>query len=199
MSDDQDKGMSPFVVVVTGQPGSAKTTVAGLLADGYELSVHLRGDDFWHFIRQGFVLPYLEGSQRQNEVVIDALSGATVGYARGGYTVVVDAIVGPWLLDSFLARHQEAGVSVHYVVLRPSEEMAVARAVARTGPDDLRDEEPIRTMYGAFSNLGDRESNVVDSSALTPEATVDVVRRGLVGGDFLVPARSSGSRDRAEA
>jgi hypothetical protein len=40
---------------------------------------------------------------------------------------------------------------------------------------------------------------VTGPPGLTREATVDVIHRGLVDGDYLLAARSSGSRERAEA
>ncbi|HEY0001024.1 MAG TPA: AAA family ATPase [Actinoplanes sp.] len=93
--------MSGDVIILTGPPAAGKTTVAALLAaDAGSPTVHLTTDLFYRSIRTGFVLPFLPDAQRQNEVVIEAIVAT---FARGGYDVVVDGIIGPWFLPPFRA------------------------------------------------------------------------------------------------
>lgn len=77
------------VIVVTGPPGAGKTTAARLVADALPLSVHLHADDFWDYIRSGRIPPQLPESKQQNELVMRILAETAIGYANGGFHVVV--------------------------------------------------------------------------------------------------------------
>lgn len=167
----------PAVLVLTGPPGSGKTTVADLVAQRLPHSVHLVADTFWHFVRGGYVSPWLPEAGRQNEIVMAAVAGAAATLATGRYDVVVDGVVGPWLLAPFLPQ-PGAAYDLHYVVLRPDEETALARATGR-GAGALVDEQPLRHMYAQFAALGDHERYVVDNAAMSVESTVDHVLRAL--------------------
>ncbi|MFD4638135.1 AAA family ATPase [Lentzea sp. NPDC058436] len=178
--------MSGEVIILTGPPGAGKTTVAEILATGAERpAVHLVTDQFYRWIRTGFVPPYLPEAQRQNEVVVDAIVTATATYARGGYDVVVDGIVGPWFLDPFRALADELAVS--YVVLRPGLDATLARAAGRAD-GELKDVEPITGMHAAFARLGDLEAHVIDSGHLDAEQTAAEVRRVLAAGGHRLPS-----------
>ncbi|WP_181725445.1 hypothetical protein [Nocardia gipuzkoensis] len=80
-----------------------------LASEASSPAVHLTTDQFYRSIRSGFVLPFLPAAHRQNEVVIDAIVATVTTFARGGYDVVVDGIVGPWFLPPFRAAADRDG------------------------------------------------------------------------------------------
>jgi hypothetical protein len=163
--------------------------VSESLVKEYGRSVHIKGDAFFDWIRRGFIAPWASGSRRQNEVVIGAMAAAAVQYATGGYTVVLDCVIGPWHLDPLLAAAVSAGVPLHYVVLRPSADVAFRRTQGRPG-EALRDEGPIRDLHGQFADLGRFEANVLDSSEISLEETVRRLEEGVRHGSWLVPTRA---------
>ncbi|WP_370949541.1 AAA family ATPase [Amycolatopsis sp. cg5] len=170
--------MSGEVIILTGPPASGKTTVAGLLASNADTpTVHLTTDLFYRAIKTGFILPYLPESQRQNEVVVDAIVATVRTFARGGYDVVVDGIVGPWFLPPF----RSAFDNLAYVVLRPSLATTLARAEERVG-DELKDVDAITGLHGAFADLGVLEAHALDTGHLDATQTATEIRRLLAAG-----------------
>jgi adenylate kinase family enzyme len=170
------------VIILTGPPAAGKTTVAKLLAVGASVpTVHLTTDLFYRSIRTGFVLPYLPEAQRQNDVVIEAIVGTVVTFARGGYDVVVDGIVGPWFLPPFRAASEHDDLAMSYIVLRPDLDTTLSRAQKRVGRE-LRDVDAITGLHAAFERLGDLEDHVIDSADLDAEQTTAEVRRVVASG-----------------
>jgi SpoVK/Ycf46/Vps4 family AAA+-type ATPase len=90
-----DPGVDADVPILTGPPGSGKTTVARLLTASYERAVHIESDRFFHFIASGYIEPWMEESHRQNAVVMEAVAKAAATYARSGYFTAIDGIFAP--------------------------------------------------------------------------------------------------------
>jgi ribosomal protein S18 acetylase RimI-like enzyme len=165
------------IIVITGAPGTGKTTTASAVAKESDLekSVHMHTDDFYHYLSKGAIPPHLPESNEQNLIVIEAFLEAAKRYARGGYDVIVDGIVGPWFLEPWLNIVQEH-YEVHYIVLRASKEETMKRAIERSKLDRETNIELVETMWNQFSNLGIYELNVIDTTAHSIKDTVSAVK-----------------------
>lgn len=170
------------ILILTGAPGSGKTTAANTIAQLPGSSkVHLHSDDFWHFIKAGSIPPWETEAHAQNATVIDVLARAAAGYASGGYFVLVDGIIGPWFLDAF----RRLNVALHYIVLRPELGEAIRRCQERGG-DTLSDPVPISALYRQFENLGALEGHSLSVAGLSVDETCDAIGKAVESGRFLL-------------
>lgn len=78
------------IIVITGAPGTGKTTTASAVAKESDLekSVHMHTDDFYHYLSKGAIPPHLSESNEQNLVVIEAFIDVDgvecIGYTSWG-------------------------------------------------------------------------------------------------------------------
>jgi broad-specificity NMP kinase len=175
------------IIVITGSPGTGKSTIASLIArkSDKNKSVHMRTDDFYHYLSKGAIPPYLPESNEQNRVVIEAFLEAAKRFARGGYDVIVDGIIGPWFIEPLQNLVREH-VEVHYIILRADKEETLKRAVSRTKLNRKTNMELVETMWKQFCSLGKYESHVIDTTSSSIEETVCAVRKKIAGGTALL-------------
>jgi len=174
------------IVIVSGPPGAGKSTIARRLADGApgELAVHLHTDDFYTYVRRGFVAPWLAAAQAQNIAIMNALAASAAAFAVGGYEVLVDGIVGPWFFDPWLAAAKAHAIDLRYIALAPDQATTIARATARTAPGAMTDAKVVRTMWDQFQKFAPPAEHVVDTTGQGVDGTVAALKAGLAEGRF---------------
>lgn len=74
--------MTGDLIVVSGPPGSGKSTVSGILAGLFDPSVLVAGDEFFGFLRNGRVDPWMAESTSQNATVIAAAAASCGKFCR---------------------------------------------------------------------------------------------------------------------
>lgn len=136
------------LIVVSGPPGAGKTTVAQALSHLFDLSALVPGDQFFAFIDQGYIAPWISPAHRQNQVVTEAAGAAAGRLAAGGYTVIYDGVIGPWFLETFRAATRAP--LLHYAILLPPEPVCLERVRSRAD-HGFTDQQAARHMYQQFA------------------------------------------------
>lgn len=166
------------VIILSGHPGSGKTTLAETLAHlPGTPKVHLHSDDFWGYIKTGKIDPWLPQSHDQNTMIMQIAAGVAGAYASHGYVVLLDGVIRPWALPAFSA----LGLPLHYLVLRTSVEEAVTRCQARGG-DSLTDPQVVAALHAEFADLGAHEQFVLAVNGLDRAGAMDAVISALESG-----------------
>lgn len=171
-------------LILTGPPGTGKTTTASILAARAPAAVHVETDTFFHFIRSGYIEPWKPESQAQNRVAMGIAGEAAAAYADAGYFTVVEGIVLPrWFLTPLRDALRRAGFRAVYVVLRAPLPTCRDRVERRDGAIDA---EAVTKIWKEFEDLGEFEPHVLDVSEHSPEEAANAVEQVLAAGSHLV-------------
>ena len=169
---------SKRIIIISGSPGSGKSSVSLRLAEcsASEFVIRMHTDDFYSYIRKGYISPWLSEASEQNTVIIESFVASVERLASGGYEVIVDGVLGPWFLEPWFKLAQD-GFDVRYIILRPSEQIAVSRATKRK--EGLKDVDAIKHMWQCFSDLELYEPYAIDTSNQNIEETVSLIQKLL--------------------
>lgn len=170
---------------MTGPPGAGKSTAAASLAALLDPSALVVGDDFFDFLRNGAIAPWLEEAHQQNSAVIRAAAAAS-GQLVGHCSVVYDGVVGPWFLPTFLLA---SGLKhLHYVILLPPQAVCVQRVQSRKG-HSLTDGGIAQQMWREFHQATVDPRHVLADHDAQPDEIARALAGRLRKGSIRYPDR----------
>lgn len=176
------------ILLLTGSPGSGKTTIAPLVADHRVPSACLDLDWFFAKLRQGAIEPWRGESHAQNRVVLRAAAESVAAFAQGGYYTVAEGILYPFMLDLFVQACAPHALTLNYAVLRAPigvvQQRVQDRRLEPAHADALAEASVVDDLWTQFERQGVGALHGVDSGARSPEEIADEIDRRMAAGDF---------------
>jgi predicted kinase len=176
------------LLLLTGPPGTGKTTAAPLVAERHEPSVCVDVDWFFAKLRRGAVEPWRAQAHAQNRAVLHAAAEACSTFAAEGYVCVAEGILFPFMLDLFVAAAAARGVALHYAVLRAPIDVVQQRVVDRREEPQhfgaLADAAVVEDLWAQFERHGVEERHRVVAGERGPDEVAEEIDRRFRGGEF---------------
>ncbi len=159
----------PILYIITGPAGVGKSTVSKKIAESKIKSVLIEGDDIYHQVVGGYVQAWKEGNHLEIfwKVCINTINT----YLEDGYDVIFNYIVTPPTLKQIQNEFED--YSIKFIVLLVDENTLLLRDKER--PKDCQMKERCITLLNSFKNNNYNKQNILDTTNLTIEETVNII------------------------
>lgn len=163
----------PNLYIITGPAGVGKSTISKELAKSYNKSALIEGDDIYHQVIGGFVQAWKEGNHLKTfwKVCVNIIKT----YLEDGFDVVFNYIITPGNLE--LIKTELKDYNVKFVVLMTDEATLLARDKER--PIDCQMGQRCLTLLNSFKNRNYNSRNILDTSNLSVNETVDIIKNDI--------------------
>ena len=163
----------PNLYIITGPAGVGKSTISKELAKSYNKSVLIEGDTIYHQVIGGFVQAWKKGNHLKTfwKVCVNIIKT----YLEDGFNVVFNYIVTPENLE--LIKTEFKDYNVKFIVLMAGEATLLARDKER--PTDCQMGQRCLTLLNSFKNRNYNLRNILDTSNLSINETVDIIKNNI--------------------
>lgn len=157
--------------LITGPAGVGKSAVSKIIAENLNKSAHIEGDEIYHFIKGGYVSPWLSGNHLdifwKNSICIIS------NFLRDGYDVVFNYTINKRKQEELKNVFNDADIK--FVVLIADEETIIKRDKER--PLDCQMGERSIVLLNKFKNENFESKYILDTSKLSVEETVNLIEK----------------------
>ena len=156
--------------IITGPAGVGKSTISKKLAGKSKKSVLIEGDDIYNQVVGGYVSAWKEGNHLKTfwKVCIDMIRT----YLEDGFDVFFNYIVTPTPLEKMKEEFKD--YTKKFVVLLVDEQTLLLRDSKR--PENCQMKDRCITLLNSFKNKNYDSKNILDSSNLSIEETVNIIK-----------------------
>ena len=192
------------VILITGPAGAGKTSVSEAICERFDRMMHVQVDLLREWVRAGYRQPWLDDPQAAERRALPTgrlLSVRNaVAIAREAialrYAVVIDDVIFAEDIEHYREALSGIGCNVHFLLLLPELETAVARDGGRSAgvsaPDRVR---PLHETFARESAAGLLPGAVIDSTRdENAPLTADRVLDAVASGDALFIANTDDER-----
>jgi len=155
--------------LITGPAGVGKSTISTSLAKSMPKSALIEGDEIYHFVKGGYISPWLEG----NHLDIFWKNSISIikNFINYGYDVVFNYIIKKDILDIIMSNFPD--VEIIFVVLMVDEETIIKRDKER--PIDWQMGERSLVLLKEFIDEDYDNRYILDTSKLSVDETIKII------------------------